>query len=196
MFRPELLKPEISDASEVLHLKLWESTIFDYPFNRYTGTLLGGTGTPVSSPPGFVFSATNTQYIDIGAGPASVKTVSLWIKQDDISANEYPIDLNGTDYLSVESGEVTVNGFTAATLYVNGIVGTSGVTSIAAGVWSHIVITDTTYSNSSDLDIGRADIGPAVYYDGLISDVRLYSLVRTAANIRDLYEQTRWRYGV
>ena len=187
---------EVSDASEVFHMKLWEGTISEYPFDRFTGTLSGGTGTPVSSPPGFDFIAANTQYIDIGTGPASVKTVSIWIKQDDISANEFPIDLNGTDYLSVVSGAVTVNGFTAATLYVNGTVGTSGVTAIAALTWSHIVITDTTASNATDLDIGRADIGPAVYYDGLISDVRLFSLVRTAANIRDLYEQTRWRYGV
>ena len=189
------LHPEVSDASEVLHLKLWEGTIFDYSLNGYAGTLSGGTGTPVSSPPGFVFSATNTQYIDIGTGPTSVKTVSFWLKQDDISANEFPVDLNGTDYISVVSGAVTVNGFTAATLYVNGAAGTSGVTAIAATTWSYITVTDTTASNASDFDIGRADIGPAVYYDGLISDVRLYSTVRTAAQIRDFYNQTRWRYG-
>ena len=194
--KTRLLQPEVSDASEVLQLKLWEGTIFDYSLSGFAGTLSGGTGTPVSHSPGFDFIAANTQYIDIGTGPASVKTVSLWIKQDDISADEFPIDLNGTDYLSIESGVVTVNGFTAAKLYVNGVAGTSGATTIAATTWSHIVITDTTASNASDLDIGRADIGPAVYYDGLISDVRLYSLVRTAAQIRDFYEQTRWRYGV
>lgn len=196
MNRKRLHPEEVSDASEVLHLKLWESTILDYPSDGYTGTLSGGTGTPTPHAPGFKFNATNTQYIDIGTGPTSVKTVSLWIKQDDISANEFPIDLNGTDYLSVESGVVTVNGFTAATLYVNGAAGTSGSTAITALTWSHIVITDTTAANATDLDIGRADIGPAVYYDGLISDVRLYSLVRTAAQVRDFYNQTRWRYGV
>jgi len=190
------LHSEVSEASEVLHLKMWEGTIFDYPFDGYAGTLSGGTGTPVPSSSGFDFVAASTQYIDIGTGPTSVKTVSLWIKQDDVSGNEYPIDLNGTDYLSIESGVVTVNGFTDAALYVNGAVGETGVTTIAALTWSHIAITDTTASNASDLDIGRADIGPAVYYDGLISDVRLYSLVRTAANIADLYNQTRWRYGV
>ena len=192
----KLLQPEVSDASEVLHLKLWEGTIFDYSLSGFAGTLSGGTGTPSSNPPGFDFIAANTQYIDIGTGPASVKTVSLWIKQDDISGTEFPIDLNGTDYLGISTGVVAVTGFTAPTLYVNGAVGTSGVTTLPALTWSHIVITDTTASNASDLDIGRADIGPARYYDGQISDVRLYSLVRTAANIRDFYEQTRWRYGV
>ena len=33
------LPPEISDASEVLHLKLWEGTAFDYSLNNHPGTL-------------------------------------------------------------------------------------------------------------------------------------------------------------
>ena len=189
------LPPEVSEASEVLHLKLWEGTIFDYSLSGVAGTLSGGTGTPSSVPPAFDFIVGNTQYIDIGAGPSVVKTISLWINQDDVAGNEYPIDLNGTDYLSIESGVVTVNGLAGHTLYVDGVAGTSGVTTIDA-TWHLITITDTTENNASDLDIGRADIGPAVYYDGLISDVRLYSVVRTAAQIRDFYEQTRWRYGV
>ena len=187
------LPPEVSDASEVLHLKLWEGTIFDYSLNGFAGTLSGGTGTPTSVPPGFEFVAASTQYIDLGQGPTSVKSVSIWIKQDDIAANEFPIDLDGTSYLSIETGKVTVNGFTAAILYVNGAVGVSGTTTIAANTWSHIVITDTTAEDAADLDIGRVT---AAYYDGFISDVRLYSTVRTPAQIRDFYNQTRWRYGV
>ncbi len=188
------LAPQVSDSTEVLHMKMWDGTIHDY-IGSYTGTLSGGTGTPTVGSQGFVFSATNTQYIDIGAGPNPVKTISLWIKPDDVSGNEYPIDLNGTDYLSIESGVVTVNGLAGHTLYVDGAAGTSGVTTITAW-WHNITITDSTANNASDLDIGRADIGPAVYYDGLISDVRLYSVVRTAVDVREFYEKTRWRYGV
>jgi len=33
-------------------------------------------------------------------------------------------------------------------------------------------------------------------FDGLISDVRIYNTARTAAQIKDFYNQTRWRYGV
>ena len=185
------LSPEVSDSTEVLHIKMWEGTINDYT-GGYTGTLSGGTGTPSPASQGFSFNATNTQYIDIGAGPASVKTISLWIKQDDVAGNEYPIDLNGTDYLSVESGVVTVNGLAGHTLYVDGAAGTSGVTTINAW-WHLITITDSTANNASDLDIGRVT---AAYYDGLISDVRLYSVVRTAIQVRDFYNQTKWRYGV
>lgn len=186
------LQPEVSDGSEVLHLKLWEGTVFDYSLSGYAATLAGGTGTPTSSPPGFVFVVANTQYIDIGACFNGVKTISLWIKQNDVAGNEYPIDLNGTDYLAVESGVVTVYGLAGHILYVDGVAGTSGVTTIDA-TWHLITITDTTANNASDCDIGRVT---AAYYDGMISDVRLNSVVRTAAQIKDFYEQTRWRYGV
>jgi len=185
------LAPEVSDSTEVLHMKLWEGTINDYTGN-YAGTLSGGTGTPSVASQGFAFNATNTQYIDIGTCYNGVKTISLWIKQDDVAGNEYPIDLNGTDYIAVESGVVTVYGLAGHTLYVDGVAGTSGVTTINAW-WHNITVTDSTANNASDCDIGRVT---AAYYDGLISDVRLYSVVRTAADIRDFFEKTRWRYGV
>jgi len=185
------LAPEISDSTEVLHMKLWEGTANDYT-GSYTGTLSGGTGTPSRASQGLAFNATNTQYIDIGTCYNGVKTISLWIKQDDVAGNEYPIDLNGTDYLSIESGVVTVNGLAGHTLYVDGSAGTSGVTTINAW-WHNITITDSTANNASDCDIGRVT---AAYYDGIISDVRLYSVVRTAIQVKDFFEKTRWRYGV
>jgi len=324
MDKRRLHPPEVSDASEVLHLKLWEGTIFDYPFGGYTGTLSGSTGTPVSSPPGFDFIAANTQYIDIGTGPTSVKTVTLWVKPNAINVTDYPIDLN-LNFLSIVNGVLTKGGFSGGTnvLYVDGAVATA----ITAN-WHLIGITSTTARNASGLSIARAtaDLGSekvenatllesgggwtygnfwedsvaqanaanhtqvgyggndilsatmitniiathkyrvttefdnltvtdgavvvflggvgneasqganswdvtatntnaltvqvlsdgvqttdvildevsvkeiipptTSYFDGAISDVRLYSLVRTTANIRDLYEQTRWRYGV
>jgi hypothetical protein len=162
----------------------WDTT------NSYTGT---ATNSPTPQYPGFDFVAASSMYIDVGACYNGVKTISLWINQDDVAGNEYPIDLNGTDYLSIESGVVTVNGLAGHTLYVDGAAGTSGVTTVTAN-WHHIAITDTSTNNASDFDIGRADIGPAVYYDGLIGDVRLYSRVLTATEIRSIYYLQRHRY--
>ena len=185
------LPPEVSDSTEVLHMKLWEGTAHDYTGN-YTGTLSGGTGTPTVVSQGLAFDSTKTQYIDVGACYNSVKTISLWLKQDDVAGNEYPIDLNGPDFLSVESGVVTVNGLVGHILYVDGVAGTSGVTTINAW-WHLITITDSTANDALDLDIGRRF---PTYYGGIISDVRLYSVVRTAIQVRDFYNQTKWRYGV
>lgn len=161
--------------------------VFDESESGYTGTATNG---PVPKYPGFDFTAASSMYIDIGAGPASVKTISLWVNQDDVAGNEYPIDLNGTDYIAVESGVVTVYGLVGHSLYVNGYLGTSGVTTIAA-VWSHIAVTDATANNASDLDIGRVT---ADYFDGLVADVLLYNRVLTSDEILSLYMVQKRKY--
>lgn len=166
--------------------------LFDESENGFAGTAVNS---PVPKHPGFDFTAASLMYIDIGTGPTIIKTISLWVKQDDVAGNEYPIDLNGTDYLSIESGVVTVNGLAGHTLYVNGLVGTSGATTITAGKWYHIAITDSTENDASDLDIGRADIGPAVYFDGLIADVRLYSRLLASEEILSIYYLQRHKFA-
>ena len=153
----------------------------------YDGT---ATNTPTISAPGYRFVAASGQYIDIGAGPNPVKTISLWINQDDVAGNEYPIDLNGTDYIAVESGVVTVYGLAGHILYVDGVAGTSGVTTITA-IWHHIALTDSTANNASDLDIGRKDV---FHFEGVISDVLLYSSVLTAEAIRSIFEVQKHKY--
>ena len=130
-----------------------------------------------------IFDGTD-DFIDIGDTSINVKSVSLWINQDDVAGNEFPIDLDGTAYLSVESGVVTVNGFTAALLYVNGVIGESTVTTITAGTWNHIVITDTTLVDADDMDIGRVT---AAYFAGKIDNVSIFTGVLTAKEVRYLY---------
>lgn len=153
-------------------------SVREVAFSKGTGIVFDGTG----------------DYVDIGTGPSVVKTISLWVNQDDVAGSEYPIDLNGTDYLSVVSGVVTVSGLTGHTLYVDGVAGTSGATTIDA-TWHHIVITDSSNNNASDLDIGRVE--SAGYFAGRISDVRLYSVVLTADEVKGLLkgEGRRRRYN-
>jgi hypothetical protein len=155
----------------------------------------GLNGTPTNSPvpkyPGFDLTAGSSQYIDVGTGPTSVKTVSMWINMDDVTANtDYPIDLNGTDYLTIVNGTLTKNGFAGGTavLYTDGV---AAATTITAGNWHHIGITDTSAKNANDLDIGREG---ANYTSGMVAGVRLYSSALSAARMKSLYETTRWRY--
>ena len=160
--------------------------LYDETGNGYNGT---ATNSPVPKFPAFQFTAASSMYIDIGAAYNGIKTTALWVKPNAISGTDYPIDLNGTDYLTIETGTLTANGFAGGTtvLYVDGVVGT-GVTAD----WHFIAITDTSGKNASDLDIGRKDAG---YFDGLIAGVRLYKDVLTASEIRSLYEITRQRYA-
>ncbi len=189
------IRQELSTLGLVAHYKLWAGltttgTVFDYSLNGLTGTVNGPTIAPAY--PGFSFDG-GQDVIDIGTGPSSVKSVSIWIKQADISGNEFPIDLNGTDYISVVSGAVTVNGFTAASLFVDGVSGTSGVTAIAADTWAYIVVTDTTASNATDFDIGRVT---ASLFEGTIGEVMLFNRVLLIDEVRSIYEVTRSRYAV
>ena len=98
------------------------------------------------------------------------------------------IDLNGTDFLTINEGVLTKNGFSGTTvLYVDSVADATTVTS----AWHHIAITDTSAKNATDFDIGRI---ATAYFDGLIAGVRLYSSVLTAAEIYSLYQLTRWRF--
>lgn len=155
----------------------------------------GKTGTATNSPvpryPGFQFTATSSMYIDIGTGPASVKTVALWVNPVAVNVTDSPIDLNGTDFLTIVNGTLTQNGFAGGTavLYTDGV---AAAVTVTAGAWYHIAITDTVAKDAADFDIGRET---ANYFDGLIGDVRLYSTVLSAMEMKDLYELQRWRYS-
>lgn len=186
-------QPQVSTAGLVFSMPMTGNftagvLLYDESGSGFDGTATNG---PVPKYPGFDFVAGSSHYIDIGTGPTTTKTIALWIKQDDVAGDEYPIDLNGTDYLSIESGVVTVNGLAGHSLYVNGASGTSGVTTITAGVWHHIAITDSTANDASDLDIGRVT---AAYYDGLIADVLLYNRVLLRDEVASLYFMQRHKY--
>jgi hypothetical protein len=162
-------------------------TFHDETGNGYTGT---ATNSPVPSFPGVDFTAASSMYIDIGACYNGVKTISMWVKPDAVNVTDEPIDLNGTDYLTIVNGTLTKNGFAAGTqvLYTNGIAAATTVTVN----WTHIGITDTTGRNASDCDIARVT---AAYHDGLAGDVRLYDRVLSANEMLSIYYQTRGYYS-
>ena len=187
--------PDTSDQNLVAYYKLWAGwtgadTVFDYTLNDLVGTAEGTDIEPAYE--GFSFNGTDDK-IDIGTGPTSVKSMTIWMKVADVDGDEYPIDLNGTDYLQIASGDVTVNGFTTAILYVDAEVGVSGTTAIAADTFAFIVITTTTAKNADNFDIGA---GGQAWFEGKIGEVRLYSEVLTVPEIKSIYELTRWRYQV
>ena len=104
-----------------------------------------------------------TEYLDVGDISASIKTISCWIRPDDITSHtDYLIDLNGADYITIVNGTVTVNGFAAATvtIYVDGVESST----IPDTGWHHVLIVSDTGFSASDLDIGR--VGGSGNYSG------------------------------
>ena len=119
-------------------------------------------------------------YIDIGTGPTTVNTIAFWANPD--TTTEHIIDLNGTAYISASSGTLSATGFTAPSIYVNGVLSTT----ITADTWQHIAITTNTSINATDLDIGRLESTDD--FEGQIDDVKIYNIARTASQIRKDYE--------
>jgi hypothetical protein len=113
----------------------------------------------------------------------------MWVKPDDIAGVDVPVGLNPIDWLTIVTGTLTKNGFAggATVLYVDGIAGT-GVTSN----WHLIGITDTLAKNPLAFQLG-ATVG-TVFFAGRIGESWTYDRVLTPADMKSVYELTKWRY--
>ena len=240
------LSPQVSDASEVLHLKLWDGftlpvvagvsdgTVFDYSLNGNEGVIDKDNAVTVPAYPGFSFDGANSLITvaadsSIDANAKTALTISVWINPASDGENnfgriiDHANDATTLGYLfrvDSESGNFVNCFFKIVTSGTDiGIELASAL--IPLNQWSHIVFThdtggdnkariylngilmatDTastgTYSDDSaeTLIIGNTSVGSRTF-DGSISDVRIYNTARSAAQIRDFYNQTRWRYGV
>ena len=184
---------QIPTKDLVAYYKLWAgltsaTTVFDYSLGGATGTVTGTNIAPTY--PGFSFNGTD-DFIDVGNQGGAIKTIAMWVKATSIAGNDYPIDLNGTDYISIETGTVTENGFGGPeTTYVDGI----AVGIITAGKWHCITMTHSIAKTASDLDIGRVEgVG---LFTGTIGDVMLSDVRLTAIEVKSMFELTRRRYNV
>ena len=94
--------------------------------------------------------------VGVGNVTAGIQTISFWVEADDIaSRTDHVLDLNGTDYVKIVNGEVTVNNIDNPTYYINGVSGNRTIASIDA--WYHVAITTSTGINVTDMDIGRGE---------------------------------------
>ena len=135
-----------------------------------------------------VFDGTD-DYIDIGDVASGIKTISFWVEADDISTHtDYVLDLNGTDYIKIVNGEVTVNNIDSPTYYINAVAGERTIATIDA--WYHVAITTETGIVADDVDIGRVEGIDTEFFFGKIDEVRLWNDVRTSSEILTYYNKS------
>ena len=163
------------------------STTYDKSGNSQDGTLTSITGS--AWVPGKYGSALqldgSADYVDVGTGPGSVKSVSFWTKP--ATTTEYFVNLTSTtDYIAANSGTLTPSGFTSPSVYINGVYeGATGT--IVAGKWQHVVVTTDTAENASNFDIGRtADTN---YLEGEIDEIKLFDYALDSSQVE--YEYNR-----
>ena len=131
----------------------------------------------------------SNDYIDIGSVGAGIQTISFWIEADNISSRtDHVLDLNGTDFIKIVNGEVTVNNIDSPTYYINGASGNRTIGAIDS--WYHVAITTSTGINVTDMDIGRVEGESPEYFDGKIDEVRLWNDVRTESEILTNYTKS------
>ena len=190
--KPRFVKPQISTVGLVARYKLWAgltdaTTVFDYSLGGKPGT---PTGTDIAPAyPGFSFNGTD-DFIDVGNQGSGIKSILLWLQIPNVVGNKYPIDLNGTDYIAIDENSLTTGGFIGSTFYVDGI----AADDIIVNTWHLVGLTIATAKTASDLDIGRVE-GQGLFA-GKIGETMLFDRVLSPAEIKSMYELTRWRYRV
>jgi hypothetical protein len=185
--------PQFSTVGLVAYYKLWAgltstANVFDYSLNGFTGVPAGTDIAPAY--PGFTFNNTDDEIV-IGTGPTSVLSIIVWIKLDDISGLENIISLNNLDSMRASGDTLVAVTFTGGTtiLYVDAV--ESAVT-LDTG-WRMATITTTIGKDADILVIGRKS---TTWYGGKMGEIMLYDRVLSPAEIKSIYELTRWRYRV
>ncbi len=153
---------------------------YDASGNGINGTLTNGVTLLTNGKLnyGYTFNGSDG-YVDIGAGPNVVNSISFWINPT--SATEYPIDLNGSAYVWINGGTITAQGFSSPTIFVNGIPSTT----LSAGIWQHVVISTATSLSATDFDIGR--IEGMGNLEGDMDDVKIWTYTLTATQAKIEY---------
>lgn len=165
-----------SDAGAGLKTKVTSPASSDSSAKTGTGALPATWTEDVN--PNFDVSA-YFNYSYSSAPSLTAETVSFWMKAA-TSTTQKIMDLNGTASISDSSGTITATNFTNPTIYVDGNI-TSNVSDTS---WHHVVVTTGTSITANAIKMGA--IG-AMYYGGLIDDVRIYNRVLSQNEVRRLY---------
>jgi hypothetical protein len=156
-------------------------------------------------------SASNDPVLTLGFGA----TISLWVKLNDVSANQKligklttpPLSTDGGYLIGVENGQVMVETWVLGSVYYSLTAG-----SISANQWTHIAVTfqstnyvtlhidgqaidsvqvsDALEANTNDLIIGAAPWDPSFFKtNGVIDDIRLYNRKVNNAELNAIYSE-------
>jgi hypothetical protein len=124
------------------------------------------------------FNGTST-YVDGFGAIGNIKTVSFWMKADDITDRKI-MDFDGTDQIEIDgSSNILATSFPGAVaIYIDGVNKTASPTIDTN--WHHIAITTDTNVNASAVVIGKVG---ASFFDGKLDDVKIYAYARSAPEV-------------
>lgn len=135
----------------------------------------------------------NNDYIATSSSPgsvASVQTFAFWVKIATSTVTQKILNLQGQGTIQVNtnsSGQLIVTGLAgSAVMYIDGVATTTAAASSAVNTdWHHVVITTGSSFTANNITVGK--VGNQ-YFGGFLDDMRMYSRVLSADEIRRLYE--------
>lgn len=221
-----LARPKINTVGLVGHWKLWDGSAFDYSLRGHTGVLTGTTLTyryPGLDLEGADEHIVVTDHADFSP-ILTPFSISAWVYMHDntnfIIISKGVVTVDGEWELSCDAGKLSM------IMYDNSIFGgyiqRYYNTAISINIWHHIMmiydggtlptsiklyingvqVDDTSRSSGTFEEvenlahavwIGRYD---NLYSNGLIDDLMIFNVEKSAAEVKSIYEVTRRRYGV
>ena len=176
-------------GSEIIHLELNDGSANDSSLKsgKYNGIIYGNIGYRDDyfgiANRALYFNGSDN-YVTIPNNPQinTIKSISLFIKPNSISQKTL-VYLNSTTYIEINSSaQINAQGFTSPTIYVNN---SASTTTLSTNTWYHIVITTTTnITTDNPFYIAKRN---SDYFNGTISDFRLYAFVLVSSQITDIY---------
>lgn len=126
---------------------------------------------------GLDFDGVN-DYVDVGNANVTCKSIVLYVNP--ATTTESILQLTASIDVNISAGTLTGTGWTSPTEYVDGVASDT----VSASAWQQIAITSATGFTVNDLDFGRIS---STYYDGAMSNVKIFSVELSAAQIAELY---------
>jgi len=212
------IRPQVNTVGLVGHYKLWAgltsaALVFDYSLNGNDGVVSGSDIEPVY--PGFSFNNSD-DLINCGNDSSlqfsTTFSVSAWINAT--SLTNFDSIVTKTD-AGFNNGWSVYWNSNVIRFVINAGANIATVAFTETGVWHHVAVTydgatmriyldgvagtpksfaGSVTDNTNDVQIGLRAGGSA--WDGKIGEVMIFNVDKAAAEIKSIYEITRWRYGV
>lgn len=173
-----------------------------YKFDEGNGSTTYNSGSTQSSNNAIITGATwslngkydkclsfsgGTNVVTVQNAHNSIKSISFWINPNSIT--ESILELNGSSYVTINSGTITTTGITSPTIYVNKIQSSQ----LLAGIWQHVIIASNTAINGSSILFGRAN---GTSLNGLLDDIKIYSDVLSVTEVtQDFNQKSSMSFG-
>ncbi|RMG85972.1 MAG: hypothetical protein D6712_08545, partial [Chloroflexi bacterium] len=154
--------------------------------SAWTGTDRMPDSSPVGTNTGALYTGRALDFdgvndtVDIGDTGQTIKSLVFYVNPDTNTEKFLELQASGAVDVGCSAGSLTTTGWTSPTTYVDGAAGST----ITAGTWQQVVITSATGISANAVSLGKSN---ATYYAGQMTDVRMYSVELSAAQVAELY---------